>query len=636
MNPETISYGSGETKVEVKTYKVGKLEFDYIDGKFHNIRLGDTVLINWLYPAVRDRNWGTVSSKITEQSFAVNDNSAEIVFTCFYSDGDIKFRARNRLIIKNNKLTYSFDGVAQSTFLKNRIGINVLLPIAPCKGQQCTIEHPNGDMNTALFPELISPHQPFKNIQAMSWAANGKLPCKLLFEGDVFEAEDQRNWTDNSYKIYSTPLELPFPIKILKGESIFQKITFESAAESDIVFQKEEQVGININIAEKFELPQIGIAKSSETKQLSENEIANLKEINFSFYRVDLKLFNNEWENVFRTAVIESSALNWPLELAIHFSGEFEKEYNNFTLLIKKLNPAIHHFLIFDQNHLSNNNLLSFVILHLRKDFPGADIGAGADAYYAELSRTFKSQKLVDFVSYVICPQVHAFDNLSIIENLDGQTDTVLSAKKEFGLPVSIGAITLKQRFNVVATSDKNEKDDPENLPSSVDIRQCSLFAAEWILGSINRLAFSRVRSATFFETVGMKGILKGDKRPDSLLLNYNCKKDRYPLYYIFREILKHKDVKIFHLNSSNKDIIDGLLFTSEGTYNLFLVNYTNENVKVRVSGLPSGDYIKYDFNTIPEETDPISVKTEWFYMKSKFDTFIHSGISLYIIAKDK
>ena len=37
--------------------------------------------------------------------------------------------------------------------------------------------------------------------------------ANVAFDGDIFEMEDQRNWTDASYKIYSTPLRLPFPCR---------------------------------------------------------------------------------------------------------------------------------------------------------------------------------------------------------------------------------------------------------------------------------------------------------------------------------------------------------------------------------------------------------------------------------------
>ena len=37
--------------------------------------------------------------------------------------------------------------------------------------------------------------------------------------------EDQRNWTDASFKTYGTPLELPFPVEVVSGTKIVQTVT---------------------------------------------------------------------------------------------------------------------------------------------------------------------------------------------------------------------------------------------------------------------------------------------------------------------------------------------------------------------------------------------------------------------------
>ena len=42
------------------------------------------------------------------------------------------------------------------------------------------------------------------------------------FVGEVFEIEDQRNWTDASYKTYCRPLARPFPYRIEPGETVEQ------------------------------------------------------------------------------------------------------------------------------------------------------------------------------------------------------------------------------------------------------------------------------------------------------------------------------------------------------------------------------------------------------------------------------
>ena len=44
-------------------------------------------------------------------------------------------------------------------------------------------------------------------------------------EGDAFEMEDQRNWSDASYKTYVRPLTRPWPYTLPKGEKVAQSVT---------------------------------------------------------------------------------------------------------------------------------------------------------------------------------------------------------------------------------------------------------------------------------------------------------------------------------------------------------------------------------------------------------------------------
>ena len=45
-------------------------------------------------------------------------------------------------------------------------------------------------------------------MQSISHGTPGGGEIVIRFEGDLFEMEDQRNWTDASYKTYSTPLRI--------------------------------------------------------------------------------------------------------------------------------------------------------------------------------------------------------------------------------------------------------------------------------------------------------------------------------------------------------------------------------------------------------------------------------------------
>ncbi len=75
---------------------------------------------------------------------------------------------------------------------------------------------------------------------------------------------------------------------------------------------------------------------------------------------------------------------------------------------------------------------------------------------------------------YSISPHVHAFDNASLVKTLPAQAATVASARAIAGdLPLAIGPITLKPRFNSAATGPEPER-GPDELPSQVDPRQTS------------------------------------------------------------------------------------------------------------------------------------------------------------------
>src|SRR5262249_32439416 len=92
------------------------------------------------------------------------------------------------------------------------------------------IEKVDGSMETGVFPESIAPHQPFLGMRAIAHEllpASGDAPAlwaNVRFEGDIFEMEDQRNWTDASYKTYCTPLALDYPLPIAKGPRVAKSV----------------------------------------------------------------------------------------------------------------------------------------------------------------------------------------------------------------------------------------------------------------------------------------------------------------------------------------------------------------------------------------------------------------------------
>ena len=101
------------------------------------------------------------------------------------------------------------EGEGLTDFETNRTGFVVLHPIEGVAGEGVTIERVDGTVDEGRFPALIDPVQPMMELRALTHRPAPGLSVECRMEGDTFEMEDQRNWTDASYKTYVRPLALP-------------------------------------------------------------------------------------------------------------------------------------------------------------------------------------------------------------------------------------------------------------------------------------------------------------------------------------------------------------------------------------------------------------------------------------------
>ncbi len=69
-------------------------------------------------------------------------------------------------------------------------------------------------------PQLVNPIQPFLHIRALTHEVLPGLKATVRMEGDTWEMEDHRNWTDASFKTYVRPLALPWPYTLKAGETV--------------------------------------------------------------------------------------------------------------------------------------------------------------------------------------------------------------------------------------------------------------------------------------------------------------------------------------------------------------------------------------------------------------------------------
>src|SRR5450432_3883516 len=204
----------------------GQLSMQYEQGFLRYVRSKDTELLRMIYFALRDRNWGTVPGSIDDELVEQHALGFRIGYRCSSRQNPIAMDWQVSIVATaDHRIVFEVEGLALAGFYINRAGICVLHPVSECRGKPCLIEHPDGNQQQLSFPDTISPHQLFRDIALMQWKAAPGLDVRLDFKGEVFETEDHRNWTDHSFKTYSTPLDRPHPVFLPQGAVIRQSLT---------------------------------------------------------------------------------------------------------------------------------------------------------------------------------------------------------------------------------------------------------------------------------------------------------------------------------------------------------------------------------------------------------------------------
>ena len=214
----------------------------------------------------------------------------------------------------------------------------------------------------------------------------------------------------------------------------------------------------------------------------------------------------------------------------------------------------------------------------------------GTNANFCELNRYRPRPAAGNGIAYAITPQIHAFDERSIAENLAGQAETVLTAR-DFtdGAPVIVSPVTLKQRFNAVATTAEPEL-QPGELPAQVDPRQMSLFTAGWTAGSVKSLAEAGASSLTYYETSGWRGVIETDSGSGEPELFPSRPGEVFPVYHVFADLAEWQRGELLNSHSDDPLAVEVLAMRSDGMTHVLLANLTPEEQSAHLGPLPDGE----------------------------------------------
>ena len=142
----------------------------------------------------------------------------------------------------------------------------------------------------------------------------------------------------------------------------------------------------------------------------------------------------------------------------------------------------------------------------LRRACPEAEFATGTDFNFAELNRGRRALPSSRAVTYSANPQVHAADEASMVECLEGLRHSVASALRFFpGRRLALSPLTLRPRNNAAATT--------RSVPPPPDPRQSSAFCAAWTTAALGVLQEEGVSAATLFAASGPGGLSSDGRR---------------------------------------------------------------------------------------------------------------------------
>lgn len=600
MHKNVMYYGKEEDQPGKVELRAGPLSLWVEEGDLRQIRLGGTEILRRVYVAVRDRNWGTVPPVLKNMKIDTHTDHFHILYEVENRQEDIAFAWRGEITgDTSGKIVFKMEGEALSTFYKNRIGFCVLHP-ASAAGHRCLVEHVDGSREEGILPVLISSDQPVLPFSDMRFLACESAPglwTDVFFDGDVFEMEDQRNWSDASFKTFCTPLRLAYPVKINAGEHIAQQITIQVRDEpylQSVIKQAEVRdacINVQLDPGRWQALPELGLGCASHGHSLSEREVLLLSELNLHHLRVELDPSASDFKTRLEQAVRDSRQLGIGLEMVLLVS-ENEHELADLRAAIDDVKPPVSNWTILpaQENYQGGSPTRQVVMAvrhYLGDRLSHAPLATGTNTDFIFLKRTEQPVDLVDRIVVSINPQVHAFDLISLVETLETQTVIVknvsLIAK---GKPVMVSPITLKPRFNVYATSSQQDA-WKDILPPQVDQRQMSLFGAGWTLGSLGAVMSGGAVSATYYETTGWRGVIETESGSPLPKQFQSIAGGVFPLYHVLADFGQYAEGEGQTLQSSQPQDISGVALQKGHQWSVVLANHTGDSQEVVLKGLP-------------------------------------------------
>ena len=526
-------YGTRELETPPVRLTAGRLDVDFKDGNLRAIRYDGVEVLRAVSYLIRDRDWGTYAPDIDDLRINQHQDGffVSYVARCAGPENtelviDVRIAAE-----ADEALTFEAIALSMTGFETNRCGFCILHPIVGHAGTPVSVEHVDGSRENTHFPDLIEPWQPFKDMRAITHGVMANVTAECRMEGDTFEMEDQRNWSDASYKTYVRPLALPWPYRIPAGEPMRRRIvlTIGDKRRSPPSFSHTSDAAITLSPGTKSgAMPSIGLVVTPEEADATRAARNRLAEIGPQELLFHFDPNAGHGADAFKrfAAVTALHAGKSTLEIALPCRQAPLVEAQQIADWMRAagfkpdaimVSPSVDRQSTPPGSKWPECPPLEEVYAAAHAAFPDVRIGGGMLSYFTELNRKRAPADTLDFITHCTNPIVHAADDLSVMQTLEALPFITRSVRAIYGdKSYRIGPSTIPMRQNPYGSRTMDNPRGGRIAMANTDPRHNARFGEAFALGYAARVLDAGLECLTLSALTGSFGLIAGENEPSA------------------------------------------------------------------------------------------------------------------------
>jgi hypothetical protein len=643
--------GTGQPDIVGRTLRAGPMEVELDNGQLRYLKVGGVEVLRFIGFLVRDENWGTYAPALSNLEIDQRADSFSVSYhaVCKREDQEISYDAVIEGTREGN-LSFTGTAVPKTEFLTARTGFVVLHPLRGVAGCPMQVEHVDGSVVSGKFPELVDPVQPVLSIRSLTHEVTPGLKATVRMEGDTFEMEDHRNWTDASFKTYVRPLALPWPYRLKAAQVVTQaiRITLSGTPASSRRAGGSSEVEVTLGDVSKHTLPPLGLGMPAEEIEhsLRDIELLKLAAPRFLVCHFDPRRKHGLDELQGYRRLCEQSGARCVLEVVVESLDDYEHELRQLAQAVRQSGLELEAIAVCPVGDLKSvlpggtrppAPPLPDLYRAARDAFPGIELGGGMFSFFTELNRKRVPAELLDFVHNTTCAIVHAADDRSVMETLEALPYQVATARSFVGTTAyRIGPSGIGCRDNPHGATWTPNPANVRICLTKLDPRQRGLFAAAWTLGYVAALARANVNAISLGAATGPLGIIFRKDEHDQPWYDGLNGSAVFPAFHVISRLTQGVGQKMIDVTCSNSQKLQAFAYRSSKGVSLLIANLTADEQVVKVQGIRGTPLVGMldERSFVQATTDPQGFRASGIPLEGKSLTLSSYALALLSVAE--